>query len=91
MKQLLLKISRITAGVICIIIGVIGGFIPILQGWVFILLGLGLLSKDIPYVAKKRDQLKEWLEEKKRKKQERESATHKTDEKSTKTSRPIID
>ncbi len=70
MKQFTLKILRIVSGVICILIGVIGGFIPILQGWVFILLGLGLLSKDIPYIRTKRDQLKLWLEERKKRKQE---------------------
>lgn len=34
---------RIALGVALLILGVIGGFIPILQGWVFILLGLLVL------------------------------------------------
>ncbi|NIM61935.1 MAG: hypothetical protein GTO30_09845, partial [Acidobacteria bacterium] len=32
-------------GLILIAIGVIGGFVPILQGWVFILAGLAVLSQ----------------------------------------------
>lgn len=33
------------AGLTLIAIGIIGGFVPILQGWVFILAGLAVLSK----------------------------------------------
>lgn len=33
------------AGLALIAIGVIGGFVPILQGWVFVLAGLAVLSK----------------------------------------------
>jgi hypothetical protein len=32
-------------GLVLIAIGVIGGFVPILQGWVFVLAGLAILSK----------------------------------------------
>jgi len=32
-------------GIVLIVIGVIGGFVPILQGWVFVLAGLAILSK----------------------------------------------
>ena len=30
---------------VLIAIGVIGGFVPVLQGWVFVLAGLAILSK----------------------------------------------
>ncbi len=33
------------AGLVLIAIGVIGAFVPILQGWVFVLAGLAVLSK----------------------------------------------
>jgi hypothetical protein len=33
------------AGLLLIAIGMIGGFVPILQGWVFVLAGLAILSK----------------------------------------------
>lgn len=36
------------AGLALIAIGVIGGFVPILQGWVFVLAGLAILSKHSP-------------------------------------------
>ena len=36
------------AGLLLIVIGVIGGFLPILQCWVFILAGLAILSKHSP-------------------------------------------
>jgi uncharacterized membrane protein YbaN (DUF454 family) len=35
-------------GLVLIAIGVIGGFVPILQGWVFLLAGLAILSKHSP-------------------------------------------
>ncbi|OHD14874.1 MAG: hypothetical protein A2086_13225 [Spirochaetes bacterium GWD1_27_9] len=38
------KILRNIFGVICLIIGVIGGFIPFLQGWIFVLIGFLLLD-----------------------------------------------
>ena len=41
-----LRAIRITAGVVLILAGVVGGFIPILQGWVFILAGISLLSPE---------------------------------------------
>ncbi len=38
------KIFRNIIAVICLLIGFIGGFIPVLQGWVFVLLGFILLD-----------------------------------------------
>ena len=35
-------------GLVLIAIGVIGGFVPILQGWIFVLAGLAVLSKHSP-------------------------------------------
>jgi uncharacterized membrane protein YbaN (DUF454 family) len=42
---------RITLAVICLIIGIIGGFVPILQGWIFILLALILFFPSHPKVG----------------------------------------
>ena len=75
MRDLVKKIGRISLGVLLILIGIIGGFIPILQGWIFILLGLSVLSKDVPFVKEYRDkleakygaQLRKWLEARKSK------------------------
>lgn len=38
------KIVDWVVGLTLIVIGVIGGFVPILQGWVFILAGLAVLA-----------------------------------------------
>ncbi len=38
------KIFRNIVAILCLLIGVIGGFIPIFQGWVFVLLGFILLD-----------------------------------------------
>jgi len=39
------KIFDWAAGLTLIGVGIVGGFIPILQGWIFILAGLALLSR----------------------------------------------
>ncbi len=44
MRRLWRRILRNAIGVVCILIGIIGGFIPILQGWMFILAGLLLID-----------------------------------------------
>ena len=44
------KILRVVAGVILIIIGLIGGLIPIFQGWIFGIPGLMLLGSVFPSV-----------------------------------------
>jgi heme A synthase len=43
---------RIALGVFLLILGVIGGFIPILQGWIFILLGLLVLFPKAKFTEK---------------------------------------
>ena len=40
---------RNVAGVLLIVLGVISGFLPILQGWVFIVLGLGLIEHPLKH------------------------------------------
>ena len=44
------KILRVVAGIILIIIGLIGGLIPIFQGWIFGIPGLMLLGSVYPSV-----------------------------------------
>ena len=44
------KILRVVAGTILIIIGLIGGLIPIFQGWIFGIPGLMLLGSVFPSV-----------------------------------------
>jgi hypothetical protein len=45
-------VVRITLGIVFLILGVIGGFIPILQGWIFILLGILVLFPKAKFTEK---------------------------------------
>tara|TARA_X000000368_G_C22395475_1_gene435134 strand:- start:152 stop:352 length:201 start_codon:yes stop_codon:yes gene_type:complete len=51
------KIIRVVLGVILLIIGLIGGLIPIFQGWIFGLPGLMLLGSVFPSVKKMTNKL----------------------------------
>ena len=44
--------GRITLGIILVIIGLIGGLIPIFQGWMFGIPGLIILSNYFPPIKK---------------------------------------
>jgi len=44
----------------CIILGIIQGFLPFLQGWVFIILGVFLLADEVPLFGR----IKAWLHRK---------------------------
>ena len=52
------KIAEIILGIILIVIGFIGGFIPILQGWMIAIPGLFLLSKHFPPIKRIIDKFK---------------------------------
>ena len=43
---------RITLGVILVLIGIIGGLIPIFQGWIFGIPGLIILAEYFPQLKK---------------------------------------
>ena len=55
------KIVEIIFGIILVLIGLVGGVIPIFQGWVFGIPGLLLLSKHFPPIKKIVDKLKKRL------------------------------
>ena len=46
MNRQLVRAGRLGGGTILLSIGVIGGFIPILQGWIFIIAGLTLMAPE---------------------------------------------
>jgi len=46
------KIFRVTLGIILLIIGLLGGLIPIFQGWIFGLPGLMLLGSVFPSIKR---------------------------------------
>jgi uncharacterized membrane protein YbaN (DUF454 family) len=49
---------KITLGILLLPLGVVGLFLPFLQGVLFLILGLSLLASEIPYFARLRDRLK---------------------------------
>ena len=46
MKQRLWRAVKITAGVLLLVLGVVGLFLPFLQGILFLIMGLSLLSSE---------------------------------------------
>ena len=44
--------ARITLGIILVIIGLIGGLIPVFQGWMFGIPGLIILADYFPHIKK---------------------------------------
>ena len=61
MKRNALRAGRIVAGVLLVILGISGIVLPVLQGILFIVLGIGLLSVDIPAVRRWRERLVAWF------------------------------
>lgn len=48
----------IALGLLFLLLGVISGFLPIIQGWIFVLIGLTLLAKELPFVHHRLERLK---------------------------------
>ncbi len=55
MRQRLWRLAKITAGVLLLVLGVVGLFLPFLQGILFLIMGLSLLSTESRHA-------KRWLE-----------------------------
>ena len=55
------RLGRLVLGYACIVVGIIGLFLPILQGVLFLLLGLSLLGADSAWARRRRDQLRLWF------------------------------
>ncbi|HUT32805.1 MAG TPA: PGPGW domain-containing protein [Planctomycetota bacterium] len=58
MVKLTVRVLRIIGGVLLVIVGIMGCFLPIIQGLLLIALGLWVLSHDIPAARR----LKDWAE-----------------------------
>lgn len=54
-KRLTLRVLRTAGGVLLVLAGIIGCFLPIIQGLLLIALGLWVLSYDIPAAARLRN------------------------------------
>jgi uncharacterized protein YqgC (DUF456 family) len=59
MKNNFLRIIRIIAGAVLLVIGVSGIFLPILPGWLLIFVGIELLGFHLVFL----DQIKEYVKE----------------------------
>ncbi len=46
LKQSVVRYSRLTGGSLLVLFGVISGFLPVLQGWMFILAGLAIMAPE---------------------------------------------
>ena len=66
MRKKIKKVGLITLGVFTVIFGLIAGPLPILPGFIFILLGLLIISIEYPILA-------EWLEKTSRKNKKMET------------------
>jgi len=54
------KILRLFLGLLLVVVGIIGGFVPILQGWMFLIPGLIILADYFPPIRR----LVEWAKRK---------------------------
>ncbi len=50
---------KITLGLILLPLGVVGLFLPFLQGALFLLVGIALLSSEVRFVARLRDRVRQ--------------------------------
>lgn len=64
MRTKFVSALKITLGILLLIVGAILGPIPIVQGWIFGILGFYLLATEIPWVKKHYDNFKAYIKSK---------------------------
>jgi uncharacterized membrane protein YbaN (DUF454 family) len=47
------RATRLIAGILMLLAGAVGGLVPILQGWIFVLAGLMLLAPESRFIRKR--------------------------------------
>ena len=57
-----MKMARATLGVVLLIIGIIGLFMPVLPGWLLIIPGLAVLARDFAWAERLHHAVKERFE-----------------------------
>ncbi|MGH9320267.1 MAG: PGPGW domain-containing protein [Vicinamibacteria bacterium] len=57
-KSRLWRGLKITLGLILLPLGIVGLFVPVLQGILFLLLALALLSSEVPFFERIRDRIR---------------------------------
>jgi len=67
LKRTVVRAARLGLGSLLVIVGVISGFVPILQGWIFILAGLSIMAPESERARKVLDWAKKKLKREDRK------------------------
>ncbi|MCI0658738.1 MAG: PGPGW domain-containing protein [Acidobacteria bacterium] len=62
-RKLVWRLVRLSAGWALLVLGIIGLFLPFLQGLLFIASGLALLSTDLPWAKKLLERFSRWRAE----------------------------
>ena len=62
-RKLVWRLVRLSAGWALLVLGIVGLFLPVLQGLVFIASGLALLSTDLPWAKKLLERFSRWRAE----------------------------
>lgn len=57
MTRYVVRFSKVALGIACVILGIVGLFLPFLQGILFVVIGLSLLSSE----SKRARRLLEWM------------------------------
>lgn len=57
-KSQVWRVVKITLGVALLPLGIVGLFLPFLQGVLFLLVAMALLASEIPFVARFRDRIR---------------------------------
>ena len=60
MTTRLRKVIDWAVGLTLIAVGVVGGFIPVMQGWIFVLAGLAVLSSHSAIAHRIHERVKSW-------------------------------
>jgi uncharacterized membrane protein YbaN (DUF454 family) len=56
--HIMVRIGRIVAGSLLVLVGVLGLILPVLPGWILLIPGLVLLSVDVPFAARLLDRVR---------------------------------
>jgi uncharacterized membrane protein YbaN (DUF454 family) len=78
-KRQVERVVRIVGGSVLLLIGFIGGFIPVLQGWIFVIAGLTLLAPE----SKRARRALDWAKAKVKRGGESDSAQKKEEKEET--------
>jgi uncharacterized protein len=58
-RSAVVRAVKIAIGILLIPLGIVGLFLPVLQGVLFLLLAFVILASEIPFVARLRDRLRQ--------------------------------